>query len=411
MKILSLSLHNFRGFESLDLDFDPNVTALVGVNGAGKSSILDAIALSQYALVDRIRSNPLDVLRPRNEDIRFGASSAEIRLSADLGGKVFAWQIAKSILEHEPRNDLEALHLYINELQASLLQSSVEVPLVVYLGTHRSVIGVPRKGSSSHQPFGALEGALHAGSSNFSGFFDWYREEEDVYNEQLVSGSEADAPSHLPTVRAAIEGVLTGARGLRVERRQQRMTVEINGVRLDVAQLSDGEKCLLAMTGDLARRMALAAPNSKEPLHQEAVVLIDEIELHLHPGLQREIIPRLRRVFPNVQLIVSTHSPQVLSSLRATNIRVIEGFALRPLDRETWRRDTNRILETAFHDPGRPPEVAQMLNALRAAVDDDRFEEARRLIAELKEMMGGIDPDVFFYEQMIPPAGDEEAAS
>ncbi len=405
MKILSLSLHNFRGFESLDLDFDPNVTALVGVNGAGKSSILDAIACSQAIFVNAIFSGRLDPRFLQDNDVRLGAPSSEVLVSADLGGKVITWRIAKATLPHEPRNELEALRAYTDELRSSLRQPLVELPLIVYFGTSRSVIDIPRKDISPRgfPPLSALEYAFDAGSRSFQGFFEWFRQEEDIYNEQLVSGSEADAPSHLPTVRAAIEGVLTGARGLRVERRQQRMTVEINGVRLDVAQLSDGEKCLLAMTGDLARRMALAAPNSKEPLHQQAVVLIDEIELHLHPGLQREIIPRLRRVFPNVQLIVSTHSPQVLSSLRATNIRVIEGFALRPLDRETWRRDTNRILETAFHDPGRPPEVAQMLNALRAAVDDDRFEEARRIISNLNEMVGGIDPDVFYYQQMIPP--------
>lgn len=174
-------------------------------------------------------------------------------------------------------------------------------------------------------------------------------------------------------------------------------------MRLDVAQLSDGERGLLTLAGDLARRMALAAPTLEKPLEEPAVVLIDKLELHLHPGLQRQILPRLRSVFPNAQFIVTTHSPQVLSSLHAASVRVIERFELRMLERRTWRRDTNRILEAAFGDPGRPPEVAAKLNALRDAVDAERFDDARRLIAELSAMIEGDDPDVFFYQQMLPP--------
>ena len=166
---------------------------------------------------------------------------------------------------------------------------------------------------------------------------------------------------------------------------------------------SDGEKCLLALAGDLARRMVLAAPKAENPLLHPAVVLIDEVELHLHPGLQREILPRLRHVFPHAQFIVTTHSPQVLSSLHAANVRVLEHFELHTLDRGTWRRDTNRILESVFGDPGRPPEVAAKLNALRNAVDADHVDEARQIISELSAMIEGPDPDVFYYEQLPPP--------
>ncbi|WP_438001478.1 AAA family ATPase [Sorangium sp. So ce185] len=157
------------------------------------------------------------------------------------------------------------------------------------------------------------------------------------------------------------------------------------------------------MAGDLARRMALAAPKAENPLEHPAVVLIDEIELHLHPGLQRAILPRLQEVFPRAQFIITTHSPQVLASLHAANVRVLERFELRTLDRGTWRRDTNRILETAFGDPGRPPEVAAKLSRLRDAVDAERHDDARQLIRELSTMIEGDDPDVFFYQQCLPP--------
>ncbi len=182
------------------------------------------------------------------------------------------------------------------------------------------------------------------------------------------------------------------------------------GVRLDVGQLSDGEKCLLALAGDLARRMVLAAPRIADPLALPAVVIIDEIELHLHPGLQRIILPRLMKVFPRTQFIVSTHSPQVLSSVRAEKVRLLESFQLRELRRGTWHRDTNGILEAAFDDAGRAPEIATKLNELRNAVDADRHDDARRMIRELREETEGEDPDVYFLEQLLPPEGATDEA-
>jgi predicted ATP-binding protein involved in virulence len=92
--------------------------------------------------------------------------------------------------------------------------------------------------------------------------------------------------------------------------------IKKDGKELLVGHLSDGEKCMLAMIGDLARRLAIANPTMDEPLKGEGIVLIDEIELHLHPTWQKMILSKLCKVFPNCQFIVSTHSPVVLSELQ-----------------------------------------------------------------------------------------------
>ena len=414
MKITKLSLRDFRGFKSLDLDLDPNVTALVGVNGAGKTTILDAIALLASCLVRAVRAGKLEEVVPRTGDVRVGASSAHLSLAAEINEQPIEWSVATTLPGHPPERvgSLNALYGPVIDAHTTIVHDAPVLPLVVYFPTNRSALDIPERIRTPHEfdALSAYDGALEGGTSNFRGFFEWFREEEDIYNEQLVF-KELGPPSPLPAVRTAIEQLVPGGKNIRIERRPQRMTVELNGTRLDVAQLSDGEKCLLAMAGDLARRMALAAPKADRPLEHPAVVLIDEVELHLHPGLQREILPRLRRVFPRAQFIVSTHSPQVLSSLHAANVRLIERFELKTLERGTWRRDTNRILEAAFGDPGRPPEVAEKLNALRDAVDADRFDDARRLIDQLDAMIEGDDPDVFFYKQLLPPEEAPGAAS
>ncbi len=259
--------------------------------------------------------------------------------------------------------------------------------------------------------FDAIDGALAGSNATFHDLFRWFRDREDFENAEKVRlASFAWVDPQLDAVRAAVTALLPGFTGLRVDRAALRMVVDKDGSPLFLDQLSDGERNLIALSADVARRLAIANPGRPDPLHAEVIVLIDEIELHLHPGLQREVLPRLRATFPNAQFVVSTHSPQVLSSVSGSDVRVLEHFEVRPLQRETWRRDTNRILEAVFGDPGRPPEVAVLLNALRSAVDHDDHEQARAKVRELHALIGSDDPDVFFYENLIPPEGGEAAA-
>ncbi|MRG97565.1 AAA family ATPase [Polyangium spumosum] len=420
MRLQSLTVQDFRGFEQATVPFEPDVTVFVGVNGAGKTALLDATALLLSYLVAGIRTGRAAGKRLRAEDIQSGASSASIRLSATFEGiGEVAWEVAATRPGHpkDRESSLAGLSAPIEATQASIARGAPDLPLVVYFPTNRNALDIPdriRK-HSEFEPINSFDGALDAGERNFRAFFEWFREEEDhelqLYVAYLTEDGAYPLKPSLEAVRRAITTLVPGASHLRIERQPQRMLLTKNGVALDVAQLSDGEKCLLAMAGDLARRMAIAAPTDPDPLQRPVVVLIDEIELHLHPGLQRTLLPRLRQVFPRAQFIVSTHSPQVLSSVRASQVRLLEDFEVRRLDRETFRRDTNRILDSVFDDPGRPPEVAEKLNELRDAIDDERYPAARALIAELRALLpGGDDPDVVFYEGLLPPedgAGEE----
>lgn len=424
MRLSKLNVGNFRGFKELELELHPKVTVLVGVNGAGKSTVLDAIALMLTYLLAGVRSGMPDGTPIDASDVKIGEASAGITLAATIGEADATWHVMTTLPGHtrRDRNNLGALEQPIRRAQETVDAGRANLPLAVYYPTNRSALDIPERIKVAHEfpAISAYDGALEGKASDFRGFFEWFRQEEDLANELAVRQSvlpimppdERPTVSQLPHVRSAIEALYPGSRNLRIERRPQRMMIDVNNVAFDVAQLSDGEKCLLAMTGDLARRLVLAAPYAERPLEHHAVVLIDEIELHLHPGLQRMILPRLQSVFPNVQWIVSTHSPQVLSSVRAENVRLIEGFAVKRLERATWHRDTNRILEAAFGDYGRPIEVAEKLARLREAVEDeDRHAEARALIADLRAQTEGDDPEVFYFEQLLPPEDGSQERS
>ncbi|ESC16106.1 RecF/RecN/SMC family protein [Salmonella enterica subsp. enterica serovar Agona str. 0292] len=95
-------------------------------------------------------------------------------------------------------------------------------------------------------------------------------------------------------------------------------------VELDIQQLSQGEKTIFTLVGDLARRLILLNPNLSNPLLGYGIVLIDEIDLHLHPQWQQTIIERLTSTFPNVQFVITTHSPQVLSTVSSRSVRILQ---------------------------------------------------------------------------------------
>ena len=114
----------------------------------------------------------------------------------------------------------------------------------------------------------------------------------------------------------ALAFFLEGFSELRVEDSPLRLTVSKGSFRLPLNQLSDGERSFLAIISDLVRRLSLANPDLDDPLHGAGIVLIDELELHLHPTWQRQVVEKLRTTFPNIQFIATTHSPFVIQSLR-----------------------------------------------------------------------------------------------
>jgi predicted ATP-binding protein involved in virulence len=172
------------------------------------------------------------------------------------------------------------------------------------------------------------------------------------------------------------------------------MVVTKGGVELRLDQLSDGERNLIALAGDLARRMVIADPTNESPLDTVGVILIDEIEQHLHPAWQRQVIPALRRAFPQAQLIVTTHSPQVLSSVPASAVVLLDGSSAHPITGATEGRDTNAILREVFGVPERPQPQLDALRAIRALIDDDALDAAHAHLDALAASLSEQDDDV-----------------
>jgi predicted ATP-binding protein involved in virulence len=235
--------------------------------------------------------------------------------------------------------------------------------------------------------------------TNFKEFFEWYRNREDLENEERKEDKQ------LSTVRKAISIFLGDVKPPKVYRRDPlRMVVVKNGIELRIQQLSDGEKCLLAMIGDLARRLAIANPLRENPLEGDGVILIDEIDLHLHPTWQHNIIPQLIKTFPNCQFLISTHSPHVITHVHSDNLFVLQmknGEITVEQPRESYGKSAEQILRNIMDLPNsRPDCVVKNLDKIYQLIDDKKLDEAKDTIALLQKEIAD-DTELFRASALI----------
>jgi len=407
VKVNRITIENFRGIRELSLNLAFPLTVFTGKNGAGKSSILDCLAalLSWY---------PARLGSPRGRgsffkktDIGNFQNTTQGRISVAVAGDV--------VTEWGLGIDRKANKKYFHRVNSEAFSQDnpgPNIPLVVHYSVHRTVLDIPlriRGKIDLTSPLTAFAGAFHA-SSNFRAFFSWFRQREDLENEKrwdrLV---DADLPDEmlaqsirkqrdpqLQAVRSAVT-IFTGFTDLRVYRDPLHMGVKKAEKKIWVDHLSDGEKCLLALVGDLARRLAILSGSSgQDPLSMAGVVLIDEIDLHLHPAWQREILPKLVQTFSNCQFIVSTHSPQILSDVRPEAIfqlhQTSDGIKVsHPQD--SYGQTSNRILEDTMDVPERPERIKEKLRLLFDSIAQKELPVAREQVLELEKILGS-DPDL-----------------
>ncbi|MEI7064214.1 AAA family ATPase [Dickeya chrysanthemi] len=457
MKIKQFRLHHVGRFTSLDAliaptaDYPSNVTVLVGNNGAGKTSILQALATSLGWLVARVRSEKGSGSGISEDAITNGQTSAAIEImvrdtAPPPGNAVdneaeYHWTLAKtrSGKKGQHTSQLNAVSALADHYRTALTQNEKNsLPLIAFYPVERSVLDIPLKIRNKH-PFQQVDGydnALNQGV-DFRRFFEWFREREDIENENdetvltnifennpegvlkvLDDIEKADdrinkleehdfaglseevkklvntmkfmqdirdkaKDPQLNAVRSAITAFMPGFSNLRVRRKPRlHMSISKEGKPFNVLQLSQGEKSLMALVGDIARRLAIMNPALDNPLHGQGIVLIDEVDMHLHPSWQRSIIERLTTTFPHCQFILTTHSPLVISDYKDVLVYSLDNGELTVVPSQ-YGQDANSVLLDVMDTHIRNARIAEKLGDLLDMIQRQQLTPAKALLDEL----------------------------
>nr|WP_172567592.1 retron Ec78 anti-phage system effector ATPase PtuA [Vibrio fluvialis] len=456
-----MHLTDFRRFKTLDISFDEKVTVVIGDNGAGKTSIAEAIAKTFSWFNNNLEKIDVNGRPILESDIHVNSKEYSEIATTFKFDKVntFDTSIGSTVSGYEGRSptDVVAIRQIAYMYKTVAKNPLIHLPLLVFYSVERSdfslssTITETASGDSITNRFSDLKTAVD-GSGKLEDFSKLYIElfnqaqgeetkevkelklqidilqstiddvyagqelpENDVFNAKLnirkqelenliKTTSSGKYQRHLELVNQAIEALVPEIKNLDVDRSsgKARLMVENFGNRINIAQLSQGQKMLVALSGDLARRLVRLNPDSDAPLHGHGIVVIDEIELHLHPKWQQEILIGLQETFPNLQFIVTTHSPQVLSTVDKECIRILrfDGNDVASIDKPRFQTKgvcSSDVLEQIMGTFSVPPvPEANWLSDYSVMIEENiwKSDEGVKLFDEIVQHFGSDHPEV-----------------
>ena len=455
MQVKELKLTNCRGLTNTSIPFQEGMNLIVGVNGAGKSTALESlnILLSQV-LFDMTKGVAPNSNGFELEDISHGQNTLDARLSFETST---GDELQMNCIKHRHKIDGvihtreqksfrsgEEVSSFREESESvkegtQLVQASDgnpakaklnKLPLLLLFSVDRSR-PTYEKGKKLKRVHPGYAGAFSSKRGfNINDVVEWWESKEAIAKEAPSSSSARQ----LNLVKQALRELCplfsdwrlasdseNGSEDLDlwVDKTVAATELDESGNLVDttkeqalrVRQLSDGERSIIAMAFDIARRLILLNEKDEDPVKNgKGIVLIDEIDLHLHPQWQRKIVTELPRAFPNIQFITTSHSPQTIGETAPGHVIILEEGGKAKIESESLGRSSGWILRHIMGSSERNDELKQGLEQIDKLIDEDKYTEARELITELRERFGN-DPELFGAEACVNRwefADDEE---
>ena len=427
LNIKKINVHNFRCFKDLEIIFPKQYAVLIGINGAGKSSILDTISIAlgsflagcdikssnlhksdaRFVIYEQKDANRLDMSIPHRE------AQYPVRISVEMqlpNGDEISWSRAlNSELGRTTVGEARPIMDYAKEIAKKVKKNEpVVMPLFAYYGTGR--LWLPKRSKQntvlSKMP-SRLKGYVDAldAASNTKLMMDWFRRAAAIEQKSKVSSG-----SQLPILQAVKNAMASfyaemddTIRNVTVEYDLLMLDIDIcvtwnNGEKLSLPlrYMSDGIKSMLSMVADISYRMATLNPTLGEKITDitDGVVLIDEIDMHLHPSWQKKILPTLCKIFPRLQFIVTTHAPAVLANVPSEHIVFLEHGNVYSTPARTYGKDATAILRDVMNTEIRPREIVDKIDTFYECLSLRNFDEAEKIIHELSGTLGIDDEDI-----------------
>lgn len=349
MRIEELTLKNFKKFENQQFRFTPSFNLLVGRNGSGKTTILDGLSVAMGSWLlgmasfnndckarsivrEEARLKCIQFSKDGNRYVRYEHQHpVVVQARGEVAGEVLEWR--RTLESQSGRTTTTGASnikrwAYWAGRTAMHGEEDVTLPLISYYGTGRiwqqpRDLKSKRESSNTKASKSRLKGYLnsHDPRSDANSLFRW------IQTQEYISLQEGNAPE-LSAVKKAILGCIEGGKRIFFSVKLAELILEIEGQeRQPFNNLSDGYRNMIAMVGDIAWKAVQLNPHlgTKAAAETPGIVLIDELDLHLHPTWQRRVIEDLRRTFPKIQFICTTHSPFIVQTARADEVISLDG--------------------------------------------------------------------------------------
>ena len=415
MKIESISIKNFRRFEDVQINLKSNMNVIAGNNGSGKSSVLDALSVgigSFFLGISHIETPGI-----KRTDIRYATYQIGSRLERQpklpvtIGcngavlGKELSW--SRSLNTETGKTaygEASAINKIGKQIEARIHDgdTSIILPIISYYGTgrlwaqHKDTMH--HSAASNNNRFDGYVNCLSS-KSNESALIRWLRDMT------MIELQEKEPVPELAAVLDAIADCFAGgdceAKLFKVRYSLKNKGIEISYVKdgkpeiHPFYELSDGFRNTLSMVADIAYRMAMLNPQLLSDVTKKTpgVVLIDEVDLHLHPQWQKNILNNLQEIFPLVQFVVTTHSPTIIASAKNTNLIMIDGDQCYYYD-SSYGKDSNSVMTDIMQVEPRPAEINNLFEAFRHAIDEGDLAKAKAVYQQLADILGENDREV-----------------
>lgn len=448
MRLEQLHIQNYRCFGDLTVELHPELTVLIAPNGAGKTTLLDAARVAIWPFVKGFdlgsqtgkaaNIHPLDVRLLKQADGNMEPQlpcKVTAKGNWEPGHAIESWTQTRERVKAGTNTLADAetrkITAYAEQLQKAVRdgQAVVTLPLISYLGTSRlwfegRFTSVAEDTTLDNNEFSRTSGYLNclSYSSSFKAFTAWYGWLYRSYLESQISALEKQSPldktgqrfaNAVNVIKRAVDALVKDATGWHTLEFSQRHNQQLvmhhdeHGA-MPVDMLSDGLRNTIAMVATLAFRIAKLNPHlgAEAALETPGVALIDEVDMFLHPSWQQTILKSLRTAFPKVQFIVSTHSPQVLTTVASESIRILRDGNVYRAPAGTEGAEPGRLLTSALGlKSERPPDniATQELLAYLALVDQDKWKgpEALALRKKLDTRYQGNEPALLEADLLI----------
>jgi predicted ATP-binding protein involved in virulence len=357
MRLRRLTLNNYRGFRGEQtFEFGEAFTVIAGINGRGKSSLLDSLASLLFRFLKAVSFASGQQRAFHASDISLNCDESSIQVDINCLGPTFDISLARTTGQKARVKGVNAaVKQHVLNVYGDPNRPGDQAPVAVYYSTDRAGVRLPKK-LPRHAPGGAEAAYRDALTAKLIDF-------REMMHRLRVWREQGENRPFL-AMRRATEAFLEGFGELEVETEPLRLLVSKGRDRFSISQLSDGERSFIAILGDLIRRLSLANPELDDPLQGHGIVLIDELELHLHPQWQRQIVEKLRSLFPNIQFIATTHSPFIVQTLRVGELIALDPTITGDYSGRGLEEVSMSVM--GIEDPQVSPRYIAMLDAAKA---------------------------------------------